>query len=288
MSLPARATLRSRPRRPVPRPARRRRPVPSPVPRPGAALRVFVAGLTLAVAAAPSALARSGVEVAVAVASNMADAQAELAARFTAATGMVVRTSLGSTGQLYAQIRNGAPFDVFLSADGERPRLLEADGLAVPDSRFVYARGRLVLLGGRGKRVRPGGADLRETDYRYLAIANPRTAPYGAAAAQALVALGLQEVVADRIVRGETIGQAYQYVKTGAAEWGLVALSQVRSDPAQTYWVIPERLHDPIEQEAVLLARAAGNEAAREYVRFLASAEARAVLEAFGYTTTRQ
>ena len=221
--------------------------------------------------------------VRVAVAANFGAVQAELARRFEERTGYRVRASPGATGQLYAQIRHGAPYDVLLAADAERPRLLEEEGLGVPGSRFTYATGRLALYGPTLDSVRPGGADLRSGFPTHLAIANPRIAPYGAAAEQVLARLGLAAAVRPRIVQGESIAQTHQFVRSGAAEMGFVALSQVVGEPRRTYWLVPEDHHAPILQDAVLLRRGEQSAAARAYLRFLRSEEARRVIESHGY-----
>jgi molybdate transport system substrate-binding protein len=221
--------------------------------------------------------------VSVAVAANFADVQTELARRFEAETGYGVVASSGSTGQLSAQIVNGAPFQVFLSADAERPRLLEEAGLAVSGTRFTYAQGRIALYGPRLDSVRAGGADLRGDGYTHLAIANPTTAPYGAAAHEVLARLGAEAVARPRLARGENIAQTYQFVGTGAAELGFVALSQVKSEPARSYWLVPTELHSPILQDAVLLRGAEDHAAATAYLQFLRSPAAREVIESFGY-----
>jgi molybdate transport system substrate-binding protein len=218
--------------------------------------------------------------VRVAVAANVQDAHGELARAFEARSGRRVVVSTGSSGQLYAQIRHGAPYDVFLAADDERPRLLEDEGRTVAGTRFTYAVGRLVLFGPGLDSVRSGGADLHG-ELRHLAIAHPRTAPYGAAAEEVLVGLGVAERLAPRLVRGENIGQTFQFVKTGAAELGFVALSQVRGEPPHTYWLVPADRHRPLLQDAVLLEDRA---AAREYLAFLRSAEAARLLEGWGYS----
>ncbi|HEX7048794.1 MAG TPA: molybdate ABC transporter substrate-binding protein [Longimicrobiales bacterium] len=237
---------------------------------------------------APAWARQADETVLVAVAANFAETQAALAARFTAATGVVVRASIGSTGQLYAQIRNGAPFDVFLAADEERPRRLEAEGRVVPGTRFTYAEGRLVLYGPGLDSVRAGGADLIEGEYAHLAIANPETAPYGVAAVQTLERLGLADAVAARLIRGESIGQTYRFVRSGAAELGFVALSQVRGESSCRYWIVPRELHGPIRQDAVLLRHGADNAGARRYVAYLRSPEARRLIASYGYGTGRR
>lgn len=219
----------------------------------------------------------------VAVAANFIGVQKELASRFTGATGIQIRTSVGSTGQLYAQISNGAPFDIFLAADTVRPVRLEQAGLTVAGTRFVYAWGRLVLYGPGLDSVRAGGEDLRTGDYEHVAIANPRTAPYGAAAEQVLARLGLTRRVSPRLVIAENVAQAYQFVASGSAELGFVALSQVIHAPARAYWIVPASDHEPIRQDAVLLKHGADNPGARRYLAFLRSTAARNLIHSFGY-----
>ena len=178
--------------------------------------------------------------VRVAVAANFAATHEELARQFHEATGITVETSLNSTGQLYAQIQNGAPYDVFLAADVERPRLLEETNAAVPGSRFAYAVGQLVLYAPTWDSVRSGEIDLLQRDYQHLAVANPLTAPYGTAARQVLERLNMWTELQDRIVQGESVGQVLQFVHSGAVEVGFVALSQVISLDATEYWIIPD------------------------------------------------
>lgn len=229
----------------------------------------------------------AGEEAVVAVAANFAEVAERLEKDFEGASGHRLTFVVGSTGKLYAQIANGAPFDVFLSADQETPARLEKEGQAVAGSRFTYAVGRLTLWSPEPGRVgSDGAATLKEGKFRRLAIANPELAPYGAAAKQALEKLGLWERFKDRIVMGETIGQAHAMVASGNAELGFVALSYVLSPRTETKgsrWDVPARLHAPLQQDAVLLARAAGNPAARAFLDFLRSAKARAVMETYGY-----
>lgn len=218
----------------------------------------------------------------VAVASNFRPAMEVLAREFEDRTGRRLSTSYGSTGGHYAQIINGAPFEVFLAADVERPRRLEAEGFGIPGSRFTYAIGKLVLWSPHD--CFPDGAQaLAEGDFRFLAVANPRTAPYGAAAEQALRRLGAWNELQDRIVRAENIAQAFGYVKSGNADLGLVAFSQLVSLGAPeegTTWRVPQHLYDPIEQQAIRLT---DTEAARAFVEFLRSERAAAVIRARGY-----
>ncbi len=220
-----------------------------------------------------------------AVAANFAAAHTELVNRFEAATEFRVQTSLGSTGQLYAQILNGAPYDVFLAADTTRPHLLQTRGAAVPNSRFTYAIGQLALYApGRDPRtVRE--AILRNDDFVYLAIANPETAPYGAAAREVLQRWGLWESLESRAVRGEDVGQALQFVESDAAEVGLLAYAQLRNKREEDYWLIPDDLYEPIRQGAVLLSRSAEHAGALAFLAFLQSPEGRAVIADSGYRT---
>jgi len=236
--------------------------------------------LWLATTAAP------GAEVRVAVASNFAEPARAIAEGFEQASGHAVALSFGSTGKLYAQIRNGAPFQVFLAADVERPRLLEEQGVALPGSRFAYAMGHLVLWSPMPGYVDPAGKVLAAGDFRHLAIANPKLAPYGRAAREVLKHLGLWEVLQARLVRGDNIGQTFQFVQSGNAELGLVAWSQVRRSgqpPFGSWWDVPRAFYSPIEQQAVLLADDA---AARAFLTYLRGAEARAIIRSYGYGTS--
>ena len=226
-------------------------------------------------------------EALIAVAANFSRTMAELAARFEAGTPHRLRVSLGSSGRLYAQIVNGAPFDILLAADQAYPRRLEERGFAVPDSRFTYATGRLALWSADPGRVGEEGADvLSSGEFRTLALSNPDLAPYGSAARQVLQALGLNERLRERIVTGQNAGQTLSMVATRNAELGFVALSHVlaRDGGAEgSRWEVPEGLHDPIRQDAVLLARAAANPAARAFVDYLRGSEARALIARHGY-----
>jgi molybdate transport system substrate-binding protein len=214
-------------------------------------------------------------EAHVAVAANFAAPARELAQAFA---GKVI-LSTGSTGKLYAQIRNGAPFDVLLAADEETPRRLEAQKLAAPGSRFTYAVGRLALFSPRSSTV--GEELLRRQEFQRLAIANPKLAPYGAAAKQTLEKLGLWSALQGKLVQGENIAQTFQFVASGNADAGLVAAAQVKGEKAS--WIVPERYHAPLAQDAVLLARGAENETARAFLAFLKSAPARQRIRSYGY-----
>ncbi|MSO73855.1 MAG: molybdate ABC transporter substrate-binding protein [Alphaproteobacteria bacterium] len=228
-------------------------------------------------------------EIAVAAAANFLDPLKALAAPFERATGHRLKFSTGSTGELYTQIRNGAPFDVFLAADQERPALTETEGLAVAGTRFTYAIGRLVLWSADATMIGPdGGETLRTAAFRQLAIANPKTAPYGKAAVQALSRLGLYDALESKFVWGQSLSQAYQFVALGSAELGFIAASQLRpAEPSGqapgSHWLVPEALYDPIRQDAVLLKHGAGNEGARTFLDFLKGSESRQIIKASGY-----
>lgn len=224
-------------------------------------------------------------EVKVAVAANFTEPAREIAARFRARTGHDAVLAFGSSGQFYAQIANGAPFEVFLSADAERPQKAEAEGLAVAGSRFTYAVGRLVLYSKTPGLVDARGAVLRSGRFQKLALADPKIAPYGVAALETLKMLGLSEALAPKLVQGNSITQAYQFVDTGAAELGFVALSQVVALKGGSRWLVPAADHTPIVQQAVLLKTGAGDPAARAYVAFLKGPEAQAIIRRWGYGT---
>ena len=217
--------------------------------------------------------------VTAAVAANFTAVAETLAERFSEQTSHEVVLSFGSTGQLYAQIANAAPFDVFLAADEIRPGQAIAEGYAVAGTDFVYAVGRLVLYSPTID-VEVGHTAL-EGDFQHLAIADPVAAPYGTAAVQVLEGLGLADTIADRIVTGENISQALQFVESGNAELGFVAASQVVGKPFQ--WMVPETLHAPIAQRAVLLEAGADSQAAMAFLDYLQSPEGITIIEAAGY-----
>lgn len=223
----------------------------------------------------------------IAVAANFGETARTLEARFEETTDHSVTLVIGSTGKLYAQIVHGAPFDAFLAADQRRPALLADEGRAVEGSRFTYAMGRLSLWSADPRRIPLDGAEtLAAGEFRRLAMANPRLAPYGAAAAEVLRSLGLLDAMAEKIVMGENVGQVYSMVATGNAELGFVALSQaltmVPAD-AGSRWDVPTELHSQIRQDAVLLDHGRSNVAAREFLRFLAGAEGAGIIRSFGY-----
>lgn len=219
----------------------------------------------------------------IAVASNFREVQEALSARFAANTGQRMENTYSSTGKLSAQIVNGAPYDAFLSADTRHVDLLEQKGLALKPSRFTYAIGRLALYTKLPQEQAVSVSLLGSAEVKHIALANPDLAPYGLAAVQYLKGIGLWEPLRPKVVQGETIAQAFQFVETQAAECGLVALSQViKRDPRQ-YLVIPASRHEPIRQDAAMLAHGNGNAAARAYLTYLRSEEARAVIREFGY-----
>ncbi len=224
--------------------------------------------------------AQAGDTVTVAVASNFRSTATLIANRFGDETGHAVQLSAGSTGKLYAQIVHGAPFAVFLAADAARPALLEQAGRAVPGSRFTYATGSLVIF---STRVQDCLAALRDPGAGFVALGNPATSPYGAAAQQYLEGAGMWDLVSERAVYGENITQAWQFAVTGNAVIGFAARAQLRAWPHQPSCVyeVPTSAHDPLEQQAVLLDGA--SEAARAFLEFLRSAEARELVEQDGY-----
>lgn len=225
-------------------------------------------------------------EVQVAVAANFAGPMEKLAEQFQRDTGHKAVVATGATGKFYAQIRNGAPFEVLLAADDDTPARLETEGHVAAGSRFTYAVGRLVLWSARGGVVDAGGNVLKTGSYKHLAIANPKTAPYGAAAVATLRKLGLYESVQPRIVQGENIAQAWQFASTGNAELGFVAQAQVWRDgkfTAGSGWIVPGAMHEPIRQDAALLAKGAQNPAARALLDYLRTDKAKALIRTFGY-----
>lgn len=247
-------------------------------------MKLILRALLGLVAAAIAAGAATASEVRVAVAANFTEPAREIARGFEAATGHRAVLSFGSSGQFYAQIANGAPFEVFLSADVERPQKAEAEGLAVPGTRFTYATGRLVLWS-RTPGLVTGQATLARGGFERLAIADPKTAPYGLAAVETLKTLGLYDRLSGKLVQGASIAQAYQFASTGAAEVGFVALSQVAKTRGGSRWVVPAHLHSPIAQQAVLLKPGADDPAARAFLVYLKGPQARAVIRRYGYET---
>jgi molybdate transport system substrate-binding protein len=226
-------------------------------------------------------------EAVIAVATNFSEAAEALRGDFETGSDHRLTITTGSTGKLYAQIINGAPFDALLAADRLRPERLEQGGEGVAGTRFVYAEGRLTLWSIDAGRIGDDGSQtLLQGDFGKLAIANPALAPYGLAAQQALKNLGLWDSLRDRIVMGENIGQTYALVATRNADLGLVALSSVKSPrnrQRDAYWLVPERLHDPIHQEAILLKKGADNDAALAFLAYLKTDTARMLIDSYGY-----
>ena len=227
-------------------------------------------------------------DVQVAVAANFTAPMRHIAADFEKETGHQVVMSFGATGKFYAQITSGAPFQVLLSADEETPAKLEKEGAAVANTRFTYATGQLVLWSARAGFVDQKGDVLRKNGFRHLAIAASKLAPYGAAALQVMNKLGVAESLEPKLVIGESIGQAFSFVQTGNAELGFVALSQVYENgkiKSGSGWIVPESLHAPIRQDAVLLARNGDSKAAVALLAYLKTDKAKAVMRSFGYGT---
>ncbi len=250
----------------------------------------FVKSVRLAVGIATWVLTSTNVPAAqtnVAFAANFTGPAKEIAAAFKAKTGHEAVLSFGASGQFYTQITQGAPFQVLLSADDARPKKLLDDGLAVPGSNFTYAIGKLVLWSKTPNLVK-GEETLKLTSIAKLAIINPIAAPYGAAAVETMKSLGVYDTLKPRIVEGATVIQAFQFVETGNAELGFVALSQLAGSDAGSRWLVPQELYTPIRQDAVLLKTGASNEAATGFVAFLKGPEARAIIEKYGYVLDGQ
>lgn len=221
-----------------------------------------------------------------AVAANFMAPMQKIATSFEAGSGHKLQLVSGSTGKFYAQIKNGAPFDLLLAADDETPARLEQEGAAVAGSRFTYATGKLALWSASPDRVDAKGEVLRQGKFAHLALANPKLAPYGRAAQETLQALGLSEALQSKLVMGENIAQAQQFVATGNAELGFVALSQVWRDGKFTSgsaWLVPEKLHTPIRQDVVLLQHGRNNAAAAALLKYLQSDATKAVIASYGY-----
>jgi len=224
-------------------------------------------------------------QIRVAVASNFAGVMKVLAEAFKTDTGHRIVLIVGSTGKLYAQIENGAPYDLFFSADAKRPELLEKKGRSVRGSRFTYAVGQVVLWSPDSELIGPDGAVLGRGQYRFLAVANPKLAPYGRAAQEFLQSRGLWQKLQPKIVRGENIGQAYQFVRSGNAQLGFVAYAQVKHPQGEvtgSHWLVPQRLYTPILQQAVMLKESS---IARAFMRYIKSKKVTEMLHQNGYLT---
>lgn len=240
-----------------------------------------VATLALLTSAALALPSVAG-EVKVAVAANFTEAAKEIGVLFEKATGDKAVFSFGATGQLYTQITQDAPFEILLSADQKTPKKVVTEGFGLKESLFTYATGKLVLYS-KNKALVNGEGTLNEGKFTKISIANPETAPYGAAAVEVLKALGVYDALAPKIVQGNNIAQAYQFVDTENAELGFVALSQVINKDGGSRWLVPSKLYKEIAQDAVLLKRGEGNPSAKAFLTFLKGSEARKVIEKFGY-----
>ena len=225
-------------------------------------------------------------EVNVAVAANFTAPMKRIAEEFEKDTGHKAVLSYGATGRFYAQITNGAPFDVFLSADDETPARLEKEGVAVANSRFTYATGRLVLWSAKPGLVDEKAAVLLRNEFRYLAISAPKLAPYGTAAMETLTKIGMLPLLQAKLVTGDSTGQTFNMISSGNADLGFVAMSQVFEDgklKSGSAWVVPAHLHSPLQQDAVLLKRGKSNPAALQLLTFMKSDQARAIMNSYGY-----
>jgi molybdate transport system substrate-binding protein len=225
-------------------------------------------------------------EVTVAVAANFTEPMQALAAAFEQETGHKAVASFGATGQFYAQIKNGAPFEVFLAADSATPAKLETEGDAVAGSRFTYAIGTLALWSAKEGFVDKKGNVLKKGKYEHLSIADPEKAPYGAATVETLKKLGLYDTLQPRFVTGNNIAQVHQFVETGNAELGFVALSQIYKDGKLTggsAWIVPDNHHAQITQDAALLVKGKDNPAAQALLQYLKSPKATAIIKSYGY-----
>lgn len=239
---------------------------------------VFVALALAGIAAGPAAADQTSV----AVAANFTEAAKEIAAVFEARTGHKAVLSFGATGLLYAQITQGAPFEVFLSADAAHPAMAIESGWGLPGSSLTYAIGRIALWSASADLVK-GAETLKEGNFRKIALADAATAPYGAAAIEAMKALGVHDALRPKFVQGKNIAQTYQFVATGNAELGFVALAQVINNNSGSRWDVPADLYTPIDQDAVLLRKGEGNAAAIAFLDFLKSPDAVAIIAKYGY-----
>lgn len=233
-----------------------------------------------------SALSAQADEVTVAVAANFSGPAQKIAAAFAAATGHKATVVVGSTGKFYAQIKSGAPFQILLSADDETPDRLAKEGAGVGSSQFTYATGRLVLWSRQAGLVDGKGDVLQGTAFNHLSIADPKVAPYGAAAMEVMNKLGVLSKVQGRLVQGENIGQAHQFVASGNAQLGFVALSQVMQDgkiSEGSAWVVPASMHTPLKQDAIILTPAKDNAAAQAFMAYLRSDASKTLIRGYGY-----
>ena len=247
-------------------------------------LVVFLASLIGAFAAfTPQANAD---EVSVAVAANFTAPMQKLAVDFEKDTGHKVAASFGATGMFYAQIKNGAPFEILLSADDETPTKLVKESAAMADSQFTYAIGKLVLWSTNATLVDAAGDVLKKGNFAHISVANPKLAPYGAAAVETMKKLGVHEALQAKFVQGENISQAYQVVATTNAELGFVALSQVIKGGKieGSAWIVPADLYQPIRQDAIVLNNGKGKPAAEAFMKYLKGEKAKEIIKSFGYS----
>ena len=225
-------------------------------------------------------------EVQVAVAANFSAPMQKIAAEFEKDTGHKVQLAFGATGKFYAQIKNGAPFEILLAADDETPARLEKEGAGVAGSRFTYAVGKLVLWSAKADFVDDQGEILKKGNFKHVSIANPKLAPYGLAAVETLTALKRLDAIQPKFVQGENIAQTHQFIATGNAELGFVALSQVMKDgkiAEGSAWVVPASLHQPIRQDAVLLENGKDKPAASALLKYLGGEKSKAIIKSYGY-----
>lgn len=225
-------------------------------------------------------------EVQVAVAANFTGPMQVISALFERDTGHKASLAFGATGKFYAQITNGAPFEILLSADDETPAKLVKEGYGIAGTPFTYAIGKLVLWSADPKLVDAKGAILKKGGFKHLSLANPKAAPYGAAGMQAMTKLGVADSIKPLIVQGENISQTHQFISTGAAELGFVAYSQVIKNGqigSGSGWIVPSNLYDPIRQDAVILAKGKDKPAAIALMNYLKGEKAQAVIKSFGY-----
>lgn len=249
-------------------------------------MKNIVKSILVAVISILLAVPAMAADLNVAVAANFTAPMKQIAAEFEKETGHKVVLSFGASGKFYSQIKNGAPFQLLLSADDEKPIQLVKDGLAVADSRFTYAIGTLVLWSAKPGFVDARGEVLSKGHFNKIAIANPKLAPYGTAAIELLTKKGLLATLTPKFVQGENISQTFQFVGTGNAELGFIALSQVMKDgkiSGGSAWVVPGTLHSPIRQDAVLLATGKDNAAAKALLTYLKSEKAKKIIRSYGY-----
>lgn len=231
-------------------------------------------------------LAARAADVNLAVAANFTAPMDKISKKFTEKTGHKLLISYGSTGKLFAQIKNGAPFEVFLSADQEHPKKMIQDGSAVAGSERTYAVGKLVLWSPKAKVVDADGNILKKGAFKHLSIAQSKLAPYGAAAQQVLEKMGIWEKLQGRLVMGESITQAHQFVATGNAEIGFIALSQIKKESERiegSYWLVPPSLYSTLQQDVVLLMKGKESAAAKQFLEFLKSDEGKLIIQKSGY-----